>query len=84
MAVVPTPPYKVQMLSGDGFLSQAWLSWFREVYIRIGGTSALSNTELAGTITSTVSTQISDLQNAVSELQTETSQLSDFNLEPAP
>ncbi len=47
MAVtVPPIPYKAKLLSATGYLTDPWAKWFREVFSRIGGTTALSNTEL--------------------------------------
>ncbi len=48
MAVVlPPVPYKAPVLDAKGYLAPAWTAWFKQFFLRIGGTSALSNTELA-------------------------------------
>lgn len=46
MASIPQIPYKVPIINQAGFLSPAWEKWFRDVFLRIGGLEALSNTEL--------------------------------------
>jgi hypothetical protein len=48
MAVlVPPVPYKIPMLTDTGFLTDPWAKWFRAVYVRMGGSVAESNSELA-------------------------------------
>lgn len=44
--VVPPLPYKTPMVDSRGMLTEPWSKWFRQVFLRIGGTTALSNTEL--------------------------------------
>lgn len=44
--LVPPVPYKSPVLDRAGFLSPSWSAWFRQLFIRIGESSALSNTEL--------------------------------------
>lgn len=47
MAVIlPPVPYKAPVLDSKGYLAPAWTAWFKQFFLRIGGTSALSNTEL--------------------------------------
>jgi hypothetical protein len=43
---VPPPPYKAPFVDRSGSLSTAWQTWFRELFLRIGGTVAKSNVEL--------------------------------------
>ena len=43
---LPPIPNKTPFLDRNGFMSHQWDSWFRDVFIRIGGTSALSNKDL--------------------------------------
>lgn len=81
---VPNIPFKTKVTDDDGYLSQAWVGVMRQIFERIGGSVAQTNTELASTVSGGISTQIAALQAAVTLLQTETSQLSDFSLEPTP
>ena len=43
---VPPPPYKSPVITPQGFLTDVWSKWFRQVFSRIGGSVALSNTQL--------------------------------------
>lgn len=43
---VPPVPYKSPLYNKSGFISEAWATWFRQVFHRIGGNNALSNIEL--------------------------------------
>jgi len=45
-AILPPIPYKTPLLDRNGYLNEAWSRWFRDMFERIGGTRALSNTEL--------------------------------------
>jgi len=58
---VPEVPYKVPLLNEQGFLNSAWSKWFRELYLRIGGTLALNNVQLEGDV-SDINTTIDTLQ----------------------
>lgn len=49
---IPPMPIKNPLQDAQGLMSQPWLAFFREVYNRIGGTSAVSNTDLHTTQTS--------------------------------
>lgn len=49
---IPPMPIKNPLEDAQGLMSQPWLAFFREVYNRIGGTSATSNTDLHDTQTS--------------------------------
>lgn len=53
-AVSPIP-YKVPIADANGNLSPVWGTWFRDLFDRIGGLSASSNTELNATLTSATS-----------------------------
>jgi hypothetical protein len=81
MAVtVPNPPYKTPFLTPSGFLSQPWTIWIRELFVRVGGSVAESNLELASsgslattngrvtaleTLTTTHTAQIANLEDLV-------------------
>lgn len=41
------PPVKIPMVDQKGYPSQAWVGWFRTMFQRIGGTTALTPQELA-------------------------------------
>lgn len=45
---LPQIPYKTKFLNAQGYVSEPWAKFLRDLYIRVGGTTALSNTELAG------------------------------------
>lgn len=69
---VPPVPYKAVVVDGSGFLTSAWSAWFRQVFMRVGGSVALSNAELAALPAlnlSTVEADITALQASVSALQ---------------
>jgi hypothetical protein len=44
--IIPAIPYKERVLDQNGYLSTAWIGWFRQLFLRVGGIEALSNTEL--------------------------------------
>jgi hypothetical protein len=44
---IPPPPYKTPFVDRSGTLAPAWQTWFRDLFIRIGGKIALTNVELA-------------------------------------
>lgn len=69
---VPNPPYKTPVTDDRGLMAPSWVSWFREVFNRIGGNVALSNTELAGGSSEslgTLSAAVAALQNDVASLE---------------
>ncbi len=43
---VPEVPYKIPMTDARGLIQPTWGKWFRELYLRVGGTIAFSNAEL--------------------------------------
>lgn len=66
MAVsLPPAPYKTPVVDRTGVMSNAWIGWFREMFIRIGGNVAPSNDELG------TSADVTTLQNQVATLQTQ-------------
>lgn len=44
--IVPPLPYKTPMVDQRGIVSEPWSKWFRQLFQRIGGTEAPSNSEL--------------------------------------
>lgn len=60
--VVSDPPYKVPMIDSKGYLSPAWVAWFRSLLIRVGGSIAPSNAELAATPLGTLPVDVANLQ----------------------
>lgn len=44
--LLPAPPYKTPMINTNGLLSEPWSKWFRQMFLRAGGSDALSNLEL--------------------------------------
>jgi microcystin-dependent protein len=44
---LPPPPHKTPPVGGDGMFSAPWSAFFRQLYFRVGGSSALTNAELA-------------------------------------
>jgi len=66
MAVtVPAPPYKTPLLDVNGLLTPSWTAWFRDLYKRVGGTIAFSNTELYA------AADVTDLTANVATIQTQ-------------
>ncbi len=71
---VPPVPYKTPMTDSSGRLSNMWSKWFREVFERIGGTIAPSNSDLVGVV------ELSTLEGDISSLETiTTTQTADIN-----
>lgn len=64
---VPPIPYKIPVADAGGYLSQAWSAWFRELYTRIGGSSASTNSQLLALI--------ENLQDDVTALEAQTAAL---------
>lgn len=63
---LPPPPYKAPVSDKTGMLSNAWSKWFQIAFVRMGGSSALSNTELESATTpsiATLQTQVASLQD---------------------
>lgn len=70
---IPPVPYKSPIVSETGFLTPPWEKWFRELFMRIGGVVALSNTELEtqlGGITD-VETQVVAHDSSLDDLENE-------------
>lgn len=62
---LPPVPHKVPMTDQSGHLNQAWSKWFRDMFVRIGGTVAPSNTELVSEVDiAGINQDIQDLQDA--------------------
>lgn len=75
---VPPIPYREPMLSPDGkTISVPWGKWFRQVFARIGGSIAPSNTELAQALTGTFD-NLNLAGNTISSIDTN----GDINLNP--
>lgn len=79
MGILPPIPYKVSVSRPDGLLSEPWAKFFRELFTRVGGIEALSNTELAGGDDG--SSSISSLSTRVAALEVQTN---DLNQDPVP
>jgi peptidoglycan hydrolase CwlO-like protein len=69
---IPPPPYKSPFVDRSGSLAPSWQNWFRDLFLRIGGTIAKSNVELE-TIQleglEEVQADITALENSLSSLQ---------------
>lgn len=65
---VPPPPFKMAIVDENGFMSAAFGGWIRDLFNRIGGTSALTNKELEVVQTADLGTLVTD----VATLQTTT------------
>lgn len=68
---IPPIPYKVSMLDKSGLLTAAWSAWFREVFSRVGGTTAPSNTDIQDSLdvlSASISATQASLAAAVSDL----------------
>jgi hypothetical protein len=72
MAVtVSPPPYKTPVIDNTGMLSPRWSAWIRELFERIGGISAPSNSELDEVLDlSDVESDIDALEADVALLET--------------
>jgi hypothetical protein len=69
---LPNPPYKVAGVDRQGYFTPAWMAFFRQAFNRMGGSVALSNTELAGGVSTSIASinaQIVQLQDDVQSLQ---------------
>lgn len=75
---LPPVPFKTPVINKAGFLSEPWSKWFRQIFARVGGTTALSNTELEALQSSgesgleddieTLQSQVASLENQVDEV----------------
>lgn len=63
------------MTDDRGFLSEAWSKWFRQIFLRTGGTDALSNTELENINVTGLQTQIDTANANIATLNTTVSGL---------
>lgn len=63
---VPPVPYKSPLSNKNGFISEVWAKWFRQVFHRIGGNIALTNIELEDT----TSAEVTALDLRVDALET--------------
>lgn len=69
---VPNPPYKSVFADSNGFLTPIWNQFFRQVFIRMGGSLALSNSQLGNNINQNLAplqANIATLQGQVTSLQ---------------
>lgn len=78
------PPYNTPMVDEAGRLSGIWIAWFREMFRRLGGNNALSNTELESLQT----VDLDDISDDVEQLGDEVTELQDrlalLELGPVP
>lgn len=44
--ILSAPPYQVAPISPNGLLSDAWQKWIQQLFLRVGGISAISNISL--------------------------------------
>lgn len=61
---LPPIPYKSIVTNKSGFLTPAWIAFFRELFFRVGGNVAPTNIELntgSNSISNTVSTHTSQI-----------------------
>lgn len=70
--IVPPVPFKAPVTDDNGLLSTAWAGFFRQLFNRIGGPTALSNLELADEQSTGIAgalVSITALQGSVSTLR---------------
>ena len=65
---LPPIPLKTPIADDNGLPTGPWTAWFRELFSRVGGTNASSNSQLFALI-STIQTNISSLQTEVEGLK---------------
>lgn len=66
--IVPPPPHQSPVISKTGLLTPVWSTWFRQLYVRIGQSAALTNVELAANqidAIATINANITALQTTV-------------------
>lgn len=68
------PPVSQQIIGNDGKLTLSWVSWFRDLFSRVGQAVQLSNTELSNA-QSTLSTSVAGLTGTVSGHSTDISSI---------
>ena len=75
---VPHIPMTAPLTDSGGYLAPSWALWFQQVFSRIGGNQAYSNTTLA-TLAQTslvpIQTQVTALQTSVTALQAQVNAL---------
>ena len=79
--LVPPIPYKTPLNDARGFVTEPWSKFFRQLFLRIGGADALSNSELeelSVTDLETLKTQVTQLQTSLQASQATIAQLSGF------
>lgn len=67
---LPDVPFKAKVLDSQGYLTQVWAAFFRELFSRVGKNIAPSNTELSEFIV-----DISDIESDIVTLQGTTAAL---------
>lgn len=50
MPFVPQPPVNTPLVDARGFMSQPWLLWIQQAYVRMGSANAVSNISLNKTM----------------------------------
>lgn len=63
---LPPIPIKTSIADDNGFVSQVWVSWFIELFNRVGGSSGASTTQLLTLITN-LQTQTGNLEGGLSK-----------------
>ena len=72
--IVPPPPHQSPMVGSSGLLTPVWSTWIRQLYVRIGQASALTNVELAANqidAIATINANITTLQTTVATQATQ-------------
>lgn len=62
--LMPNIPYKVAVVDDDGFLSGPWVGFFKQLFLRVGGSIAPSLSDVAS------ASSVTALQSAVTSIQT--------------
>lgn len=79
MAVqLPQIPYKTPLVDKNGMVTDPWSKFFRQLFQRVGGLSALSNTELAGDV------NVSSIQTLTTEINTLEAEIDGVKQGPLP
>lgn len=73
---LPQPPYKTPLVDSKGYLTIPWAYFIRDLFERVGGLSALSNTELAGSTpedssVTSLTTRVTSIEVDIKGLQQE-------------
>lgn len=72
--LLPNVPYREPIADPSGLVTPAWSSFFQFAFLRMGKSSALSNTELAAIhadSNAALQKQVTDLTATVATLQTQ-------------